>query len=949
MEDIKAILNSIKEHTDVEADKGVLNRSIGRSSVNIEKQGDKTIWITNTTYKSDYDYYTDRVGNVHGVSRPTTHTHIGDGPTVCKNKELGIILMENHSGRYPYKTPLGQMYVEIHNSSYYTQSISKRDVYDVKVGISGNPKMLSFTSLDKAISNYLEIIRKRDEAEELIEKKKKELEDQKKKEESAKIAAQKERDDAERRRKEEEVRLAEEERKRTEEEIEAHKKENEEREKLAKEYEDTYNFIRMQATLRLNPRLDKSQNIIKFSHLLDGVTSIIEGGPGTGKSTTLIQRMKLLIDKDDLEDQMLNHPEKKLTDIKIGIASERNSWVFFSPTDLLCKYLKADMAYEGLTQYEDKTHVWNDYLRKTLMRDDYKLAGAKCRFIYNKKYGEEGMFVGDQLEVVRDFSAYYFNKIKSRIQYVANIDYSKYAWKGVGAMIKDRCKGIDNANDFPSILKILFELNKIKDLPTPEGILSVKDIISTYETKVNELSDKYLIEWKKDEHFYNQLIDCEEEMLDNDEAVDIVIDIDEEDSLDDKADVAIELKKDIKRFIRLFASSGSKKVDISSVYKELYNLIKNKIKLEDLSEISDIAFFNREIYPCLSNVEVFLLNVDFVSNTYLSFREKMFKEKNPYWDYSLMEKIIGVSSKNYIHHDECCLLVGFINNLLINIARLSGERFNQFKGRFANAYLQNRKAVIGVDEATDYSLIDYYAIYSLRHHLVSSVTLSGDMMQSMNVFGIKNWNSLQNPLLFEKIDVQHLKTSYRQGPKLIKLAHYLYTKNTGKRAPYGCYLKDEKNTPDPLWYENDNIEDKVSWMAKRILEVQSAYKKVPSIAIFVNTTKEAQDLFDALKGEELLEEAGIDVINCTANDELVAPDSVRIFLLDRVKGMEFEVVFFYNIDEVSKKKLIDQYLYVGLSRATFYMAVASNEINDSQLLELSERFNKHGKWRNRNK
>ncbi len=659
--------------------------------------------------------------------------------------------------------------------------------------------------------------------------------------------------------------------------------------------------------------------------------------------------MKLLIDKDDLDDQKLNHPEKNLSDLKIKIASERNSWVFFSPTDLLCKYLKADMAYEGLTQYEDKTHVWNDYLRKTLMRDDYKLAGAKCRFVYNRKYGEEGMFVGDQLEVVRNFSAYYIDQIKTRIQKVANIDYSKYAWKGVGQMIKDRCKGIENANDLPALLKILFELNKLKDLPTPKGILSVKDIVSTYETKVNELSDKYLIEWKKDEDFYNQLIDCEEEMLDNDEAIDAVIDIDEEDDLDDKADVAIELKKDIKRFIRLFASSGSKTIKSSSFYKELYNLIKDKINLEDLSEISDIAFFNREIYPCISNVEVFLLNVDFVSNTYLAFRNKMYEEKNPNWEPSLMEKIIGVESKNYIHHDECCLLVGFINNLLISIARNNSQRFGQFNGRFVNAYLQNRKAVIGVDEATDYSLIDYYAINSLRHHLVSSVTLSGDMMQSMNVFGIKNWNSLQNPLLFEKIDVQHLKTSYRQGPKLIKLAHYLYTKNTGKRAPYGCYLKDEKNTPDPLWYENDNIEDKVSWMAKRILEVQSAYKKVPSIAIFVNTTKEAQDLFDALKGEELLEEAGIDVINCTANDEFVAPDSVRIFLLDRVKGMEFEVVFFYNIDEVSKKKLIDQYLYVGLSRATFYMAVASNEINDPQLVELSERFNKHGKWRNRNK
>lgn len=949
MEDIKAILNSIKKHTDVEADKGVLNRSVGRSSVNIERQGNRTIWITNTTIKSNFDHYTDRVGNVHSVSRQTPHTYTGDGPTVCKNTVWGRILMENHSGKHSFLVPAGRINAEIYNSSYYTQSTAKRDVYDIKVGISGNPRMLSFTSLDKAISNYLTILRQRDEAEELIEKKKKALEEQRKKEEAAKIAAQKERDEAERRRKEEELRLAEEARKRTEEEIAAHKKDNEEREKIAKEYEETYNFIRMQATLRLNPRLDKSQNDIKFSHLLDGVTSIIEGGPGTGKSTTLIQRMKLLIDEDDLKDQKLNYPEKNLTDLKISIASERNSWVFFSPTDLLCKYLKADMAYEGLTQYEDKTHVWNDYLRKTLMRDDYKLAGAKCRFVYNKKFGEEGLFVGDQLEVVRGFSAYYFNQIKTRIQKVANLDYSKYSWKGVGMMIKDRCKGIENANDLPALLKILFELGKLKDLPTPQGFLSVKDIVSTYETKINELSDKYLIEWKKDEDFYNQLIDCEEEMLDNDEAIDTVIDIDEEDSLDDKADVAIELKKDIKRFIRLFASSGSKNVDISSVYKELYSLIKDKINLEDLSEISDIAFFNREIYPCISNVEVFLLNVDFVSNTYLSFRKKMYEEKNPSWDYTLMENLFSVTSKNYIHHDECCLLIGFINNLLISIARFSGDKFSQFKGRFANAYLQNRKAVIGVDEATDYSLIDYYAINSLRHHQVSSVTLSGDMMQSMNFYGIKDWKTLQDPLLFEKIDVQHLKTSYRQGPKLIKLAHYLYSKNTGKRAPYGCYLKDEKNTPDPLWYESDNIEDKVSWMAKRILEVQSAYKKVPSIAIFVNNTKEAQDLYEALKGEEILEEAGIDVINCTANDELTAPDSVRIFLLDRVKGMEFEVVFFYNIDEVSKQKLIDQFLYVGLSRATFYMAVASNVIEDPQLVELSERFNKKGRWRNRNK
>ena len=234
-------------------------------------------------------------------------------------------------------TPGGKMNAEIFNSSYYIQSQSDGSVNNLNINIAGNPKALSFQTLEMAISSYLDILQKRDETEELIEKKKRDLEEQRKEEEAAKIAAQKERDEAERRRKEEEFRLAEEKRKKTEEEIAEHKRDNEEREKKAKEYEETYNFIRMQATLRLNPRLDLSQKNIKFSHLLDGVTSIIEGGPGTGKSTTLIQRMKLLIDKDDLEDQKLNHPEYKLTDLKIKIATERSSWGFFSPTDLLCK------------------------------------------------------------------------------------------------------------------------------------------------------------------------------------------------------------------------------------------------------------------------------------------------------------------------------------------------------------------------------------------------------------------------------------------------------------------------------------------------------------------------------------------------------------------------------------------------------------------------------------
>ena len=948
MEEIKDILNSIKQHTSAEAKHSAINRTIGRGRIKIGNMPEKTIWVANAGYESTNRYYTTGDGRVESVSSSSVHTYTGDGAVISKNIAPGRLIMEHYSGTYPYTAPAGSMKMEIFNAAYYTQPQGRDQVYDLSVGIAGQPRMLNFPDLNTALSSYLKLIRERAEAEDLIAKRQRELEAKRKAEEEAKIAAQKARDEEERRKREEALRIAEEERRRTEEEIQKHKEENKLREQQAKEYEETYNFIRMQASLRLNPRLDPSQNEVKFSHIFDGVTTVIEGGPGTGKSTTLIQRMKLLIDPGDLNDHALNHPDSNLTKKKIDIATARNGWVFFSPTDLLCKYLKEDMAYEGLTQYEDKTHVWKDFLRKTLIRDDYKIAGAKCRFVFTKKNGEDGLFVGDQMKVAKDFQQYYISTLKKRLLKVAAIDYSKYSWKILGKMIADTCKEAEKAEEFTAICRLLFKLNGLKDQVMPIGVQSVKDIVSTYESKIDDITYRYLVAWKKDEDFFEALLDSEEDILDTDETTVSVVDVDEEDTIDKTDDIAIELQKDIKRLIRRIASSkDDASLVIEPVYEELYGLVKDKIKREDLKEISDIAFFNKEVYPCISNVEVFLLNVDFVCNTYLSFRKECFEKKDANWNLDVLEKIVSVSSKNYIHHDECSLLIGTINTVLLSIARFSEDRFEAFNGRFASAYKKNRKAVIGIDEATDYSLIDYYAMYSLRHHAVSSFTLSGDMMQSMNEYGIKDWKALQSPLLFDKIDVKQLRVSYRQGPKLIKLAHYLYHKATGKRAPYTCALKDEKNTPDPLWYESNDLEEKALWMAKRVLEVQTAYKKVPSIAIFVNDTKEAQDLYDALKGEEILENAGIDVINCTANDELYAPDSIRIFLLERVKGMEFEVAFFYNIDKVIKEKLIDQYLYVGLSRATFYMAVASNEIQDEQLLELSERFSKRAKWRPR--
>ena len=65
-------------------------------------------------------------------------------------------------------------------------------------------------------------------------------------------------------------------------------------------------YIHQQGKLRFNPILDPVQNRIKTQNLFNGVTVVIDGGPGTGKTTTMIQRLKYLTDWDAIEEDFMN-------------------------------------------------------------------------------------------------------------------------------------------------------------------------------------------------------------------------------------------------------------------------------------------------------------------------------------------------------------------------------------------------------------------------------------------------------------------------------------------------------------------------------------------------------------------------------------------------------------------------------------------------------------------
>lgn len=147
-----------------------------------------------------------------------------------------------------------------------------------------------------------------------------------------------------------------------------------------------------------------------------------------------------------------------------------------------------------------------------------------------------------------------------------------------------------------------------------------------------------------------------------------------------------------------------------------------------------------------------------------------------------------------------------------------------------------------------------------------------------------------------------------------------------------------------MLFQSDDEEEKAEWITERVLEVKQKYGFVPSIAVFVADRDDARRIEDILKDEGRLENNGIDVKECSDADYLSKSDTLRIFTLENVKGMEFEVVFFHDIDKVKVSKMISRYLYVGLSRATFYMGVTATDTSIGILPSIINEFDTEGSW-----
>lgn len=923
-ETIIQIGDSINSHVEQERQNRINNRAFARSTCSLSptllSEPTVTIWLTNQE-----DYQGSRISRDFpgsGVVFHSGHRTALSGPeikTVYKNTILGEVLTKYVSGKHKYKNPKGkEITVDIHNRATYLPY--DNDPSEVEIRISDDPGIYRYQKLSHLLNAA-----KAEEEERLRQQERLQIIKAEKLELERKLKEEKDKEEQERLKSQHEEALKEERRNRELiDQIEQKIADSLEKERAIR------SFMRKNVMLRSQHLLDEYQEEAKRSHIFDGIPIVIEGGPGTGKTTTMIQRLKFLLSYQSLEEY--NAPLTKVQIEKLTDPETRdNNWLFFSPTDLLLQYLRENMRQEGLRANDQNTRTVAKYRNKIMK--DYKLFNPSKDGPF-KDYkisdGEEKLIINPS-KTIQDFGKFIIEHCNKLFSKRISSDTSAHIWHLDAQNIKRRCSNNEKIKDIEGLMNLFNSLhdNESKRVKAWSETLNTRLKDSAMKLKEAVIRDEnvkgklgLLFEkWRKERLGIEDVEEDEEAIID-----------DLEDEFDifsiSRPDFEAQLFQVLKNLLRQLGLKKQNAIkSISKRNQEVLDIVKGFI-VEDTLEIpyiGSLALFVRNYASLCRGIESNILGI--VPRLYKSFRKSQLESKS--YRGALLSKIIKKDSNKHLHPDEQNLIIGFINELLHKIYNRSTVRFSKLQHRFALAFIDSIRNVIGIDEATDYSLLDYYFMLSFRHYEFSSITLSGDLMQGLNQNGIKGWEELKK-IGLNNLEVKPLNISYRQLPTLLDMARELYRDELGFYPSYESMMEPSDTEPKPLILVSDDEWEKARWISERIRDILDMYNELPSIAIFVGDKVDISEFIERINDLDLIN--GIDIVDCSGDKQLQNKEMIRVFRLSEVKGMEFEAAFFYDIDSAlinHSEKMMRRYLYVGISRATSHLAATINKEKES--------------------
>jgi DNA polymerase III delta prime subunit len=674
--------------------------------------------------------------------------------------------------------------------------------------------------------------------------------------------------------------------------------------------------------LRDQPVLDQYQDEI-FRLPLDKRLLIL-GPPGTGKTTTLIRRLG-----QKLDTAYLDEDERRIIE-SIGAsngAAHANSWLMFTPTELLKQYLKEAFAREGVPASDLRIRTWSDY-RRELARSAFGVLRTATGGGYFVLKDSVDILTVNALDIpiawFSDFDEWqrstFINEVLLSAQELLENQVPEIATVGQQLLsIIQRVSGGSLAATFTSLVA---EVAGIQTLVAGMKEVTDKKIHSALNLQLNR-NKAFIDELAKFIDDLQQSPDAESDELDDPDSDDEEANY----SRTGRAAAVSAYMQAVRALARAYVSKRSigKKSRNGKIVEWLGDRSLSEV---DCTEVGASLLVQASARRFVNPVKRY---IDGIPKRYRAFR-RLRQEENKWY----RKDGFNPADLHPLELDVVLLaILRSANDLLSkpNIVRdIDVSVWSSLKPVF-----DRYKNQILVDEAPDFSPVQIACMAALSHPRVRSFFACGDFNQRLTTWGSRSVEEMK--WVFPEIEVKQISVSYRQSRQLYDLARsiILATGGTDQGVTLPAHVDSEGVAPALLEGASD-LTVVVDWLAHRIREIERFVGQLPSIAIFVKNEADVQPVADflnaALAGENT------QVVSCPKGQVMGQDNDVRVFDVQHIKGLEFEAVFFIGIDRLAilHPQLFDKYLYVGTTRAATYLGVTCDDILPSAISSLRPMF-----------
>ena len=675
--------------------------------------------------------------------------------------------------------------------------------------------------------------------------------------------------------------------------------------------------------LRDQPILDQYQDEL-FRLPLDSRILLL-GAPGTGKTTTLIRRLGQKLDVE-----FLNDDEKRIAGITNSVTENKHSqsWIMFTPTELLKIYVKEAFNREGIPAPDERIRTWNGFRNDLARRHFGILRSASGQGSYVMKDSTSILKAGPKTDLITwftDFDSWqktiFLEEMRS---YAKNL--SEHPTSEISLLGKK--------------LLTIFGTNGMGLQPSMfMSLLATAEQIQGFVKNIKESSDKKIrsalnLQVNKDADFldnFASFIESLPEEKDNLEEQDIDMDAEEEEEPNQSRVGRAGAQTHFMQAVRSQARAREKNRNVSKSSRtgRLIEWLGDRtLPDQELKEIGKDLVLQSMLMQFINPVRRY---INRIPTRYRRFRKERQAE-------NLWYCIEGFSPTDIHPLEVDLILLAMIrgaNGLITGVPELNNPDNSAYKTLEKMQDLYRTQVL--VDEVSDFSPIQLSCMVALARPGVRSFFACGDFHQRVTNWG--TYSIEQMKWAIPNIDTREVYIPYRQSRQLHNFAEQII-RMSGDDVTDAVLPKYENNegVRPVLATQMPEVSEIANWLSLRIQEIERFVGELPSIAVLVNSEKEVQSMADAL--EDALADQNIRVVPCL-NGRVHGPDNaVRVFNVKYIKGLEFEAVFFVGIDILAEDQpsLFDKYLYVGATRAATYLGVTCNREFPSMMKELQKLF-----------